>query len=206
MCGLLGFSGKVDIYELIHQIRRRGPDALGFAWWREDENEWDLSHYLTDSWPERKVRSWVDPAIRWGVAHSRLATSGNGGIKDAQPLQVQDMVFAHNGTVYAHERLAETHNLPLATGNDSEALAQLFYFYRDPEEVRQILLAHQGQTPHAWIAATGRKMWLASWGQPLWVMEGHHGKAAASWRVPGARLMRSGEVLEWESPYGGATQ
>jgi len=198
MCGLIAFTGKSDpslIQHLTDQARRRGPDSMGFAW--RSGGEWLISRRRTPSWPE-PFTACFSSTFEAGIGHARLATSGR-GVQDAQPLFIEYMVFAHNGTVYRHEELADRWVQRLKTGNDSEVLGHLFrLFGYDAEGAMEELREHQGDTPHAFVAAAGNHMWIASFGQPLYLRETPEARYACSWRFPDSREMASGTVTRWE--------
>jgi len=148
------------------------------------------------SWPEPFALNL--PLATAGIGHARLATSG-AGIEDAQPLMIEDMVFAHNGTVYRHQEMAAAYGLQTTGGNDSEVLGRLFrLFGYDAEGALEEVRDHQGETPHAFIAAEGNRMWLGSFGQPLYIREECWARYACSWRFPGGIEVPKGEVLRWE--------
>jgi hypothetical protein len=110
----------------------------------------------------------IPPDAKAGIGHARLGTSGTLGVEDAQPLMIEEMAFAHNGTVRHHKMLAKKWGVDTITDNDSEVLGRLFrLFGYDAGEAVEELQKHQGYAPHAWIAGAGRRIWLASFGQPL---------------------------------------
>lgn len=198
MCGILAFAGEWDP-ERIQDIRRRGPDMLGAA--IPEDGGWVVLRYRTPSWPSRiEIQSEILRA-RWGVLHARLTTSGDGSLDDSQPLLIgDDLVFAHNGTVYDHRKLMRRldHETEPRTANDSEALAWLFEACgRDPLDTMTALARHQGETNHAWIAATPERMWIVAWGQPLWMKVGGGQCLVSSWRFEESELLPSSAVVDW---------
>jgi asparagine synthetase B (glutamine-hydrolysing) len=195
MCGLMAFAGDVDpgmVQSLADQARRRGPDSIGVAWGGAD-GVWTLNRRRTLSWPEA-VMLEVPPGARAGIAHARLATSDG----ESQPLLIEDMVFAHNGTVYRHEEVAAHWGLKLSTGNDSEVLGRLFrLFGYDASGAVEALKEHQDGIRHAFMAASGRKIWIASFGQPLYYRAGARGNYACSWRFQDSVELGFGSILVW---------
>lgn len=201
MCGLIALRGnwpRGSLAPLIDNARRRGPDMFGIGWLTE--GAWIVRHYLTPSWPERFCPEHdVEGPDVWAVGHARLATSGEpGALRDAQPLLIEGMMFSHNGTVYRHERLAERYGFALDTQNDSEALARLFLYHGyDPAQTMEALEEYQGRMNHAWIAASGDQMWIASWGQPLYHFRSRDREAVTSWRSLGAKAIPPGRSIVW---------
>lgn len=200
MCGLIAFAGASDpamIQSLADQARRRGPDSLGLAWSTVD-GRWTIHRRRTQSWPEPFPVEMVSGSIA-GIGHARLSTSGRPGLDDAQPLLIDGMVFAHNGTVYQHEGLAYTHGMDLDSRNDSEVMGRVFQAsgYDAQATVRE-LESHQGRRSHAWIAGVGRKLWLASFGQPLYYRLDPMTMYACSWRFPGCVEVATGSMLVWD--------
>lgn len=205
MCGIVAAAGRVDadiVENLIAGARRRGPDMLGIVW--TERGRWGKKWARTPSWPEPAEvakdavkRMAAIQGRRIVLAHARLATSGNGALEDAQPLHLGDLMFAHNGTVYSHRELASRWEFPLDTLNDSEALGRMFQITRDPGNTMRYLEEHQGPTRHAWAAATLDQLWIASWGQPLWVRRQENLLLASSWRFYRADLLPPRSSLEF---------
>lgn len=195
MCGLMAFKDDAEpgtVQSLVDLARRRGPDSFGIAW-LEPLTGWTVERYRTPSWPNPFPIDFI-PGSGAGIGHARLATSGT-DIADAQPLKLDGMVFAHNGTVYHHQELAERYNLTLTTGNDSEVLARLWRLHNYSfHKTLKALEEHQGRTPHAWIASVGKTIWIASFGQPLYIGF----STACSWRFPDSAALDDGAVMFWE--------
>jgi len=193
-------TGVIDaptVEKIVSEIRRRGPDNLGMAWLDRDDF-WEIKRYKTPSWPEGFGLDTY--GYKAAIAHARLATAGSTDPKDAQPIRVGDLVFAHNGTIYKHRDVADWLGIDLTTDNDSEILARLFLANDcNAQRTLQALDHYQtGRSPHAWIAARGRKMWIAAFGQPVYILKsGHAARYASSWRLPEATELPSGTVLEW---------
>jgi glutamine phosphoribosylpyrophosphate amidotransferase len=203
MCGLMGFMGNPDrrlVDALILKARRRGPDSFGIAWRTTCQGHQAIERQLTPSWPA-PYRVTLPPGdLAWGIGHARLTTSGR-GIENAQPLQVSDLVFAHNGTVYEPQVLAAVYGLPLIGANDSEALGRLFISsgYDAARTMEWLAEHHEGRNvPHAWVAALPTRMWLVAWGHPLHVTEAGKVRYISSWPFPGSSQLRAGTVLTWE--------
>jgi predicted glutamine amidotransferase len=201
MCGLMGFAGNPDrrlVDALILKARRRGPDSFGIAWMTLAGDQ-RVERQLTPSWPAT-YRVMLPPGdLVWGIGHARLTTSGR-GIYNAQPLQVGDLVFAHNGTVYEPEVLAAVYGLPLDGANDSEALGRLFISsgYDAARTMEWLAEHHEGRNvPHAWVAALPTQMWVVALGHPLYVKEGAKVRYISSWPIPGSSKLRAGTVLTW---------
>ena len=207
MCGILAFAGEWEpaiVEGLIGDIRRRGPDMLGLAF-----VGCEVSRFRVPSWPGTiqlshlvEKRAVDHPAA--GIAHARLITSGN-ALADAQPLSLDpETLFAHNGIVYDHQRFASHYGIQLRTGNDSEALGRLLQLLNfDGHDACRRLEAHQGRGAHAWIAATPQRIWIASWGQPLFIRETARARYVSSWRFPLSERVGDRVTLRWVLPRAG---
>jgi hypothetical protein len=141
----------------------------------------------------------IPPDAKAGIGHARLGTSGTLGVEDAQPLMIEEMAFAHNGTVRHHKMLAKKWGVDTITDNDSEVLGRLFrLFGYDAGEAVEELQKHQGYAPHAWIAGAGRRIWLASFGQPLHYLRIGNARYACSWPFTDSKEVAFGSVLVWD--------
>ncbi len=153
MCGLWGFIGDEPQEKILDAIVRaastRGPHAWGVAM---DDGAGPCRHVSLTPLSDE-----VDEAVGLGlgrscfIGHSRLATSSyrsRSQEEDVQPLLVRWTALAHNGTV----RNAGDFELPLHTGNDSEALLQRIATSHGELGVR-VLAAMQDlpPVPHALI-------------------------------------------------------
>jgi hypothetical protein len=193
----MAFSGEWDpllVGSILADIHRRGPDMLGIA--ALIEGNWHIERQRVSSWPGR-VSLAVPHGAAAGIVHNRLVTSG-GALQDAQPIELPGMVFAHNGIIERHRGLAVKYGLKLRTENDSEALGALFQAARyHPENTWGALHSHQHDTPHAWIAASTTRMWVASWGQPLFFYQDHSSAYVSSWSFSGSERIPAGESRSW---------
>lgn len=126
MCGIAAFIGEAADLELlelaaIEGAAPRGPHSWGWAWWL---GEW--SRIVGDG-PLPGPPDSCAPA-RVILGHSRLATSG-AAAGDApppeagQPIVVDGIALAHNGTVRDVPLAAEHLNLPEPETSDSVLLA-----------------------------------------------------------------------------------
>lgn len=204
MCGLVAFYGArcdpalLDV--LVQLARTRGPDAWGWAW--SDGAALTLRRVttlgdLSFSWPGVSTR------VRVFVGHARLATSGTLAEGDAHPLplvQYPLAVFAHNGTVYHPDVLARRYHVTCDVACDSLVLGQLWWQTQQADTTWQTLVAHQGMTPHAWLAATATRLWWAAWGQPLHRRVTPEGTYLCSRRFDGSAPVRPFTHGTWEVP------
>ena len=202
MCGLFGFIGIVPdialLLTLLRLARTRGPDALGIAS-ALPGRELVWQHWLTRPGKTPSVTLPRAPALLLG--HARLATSGHGALAETHPLRLRvepPVAFAHNGTVYRHEALALETGVQCETSCDSEVLGQLWQQSgKDVTLTMQRLETSQGVTPHAWGAATAQQVWLASWGQPLYVAAREEGRYWCSRRFPESTALSAGTFVSW---------
>lgn len=165
MCGLFGFESqggipdKAIIIEIGVLASRRGPDSFGI---------------LTDAGYSKALRRLAAQDLsgieagKYLVGHCRLSTVlGTNTEAAIQPIVSGGFAVAHNGTV---ENLVELGINP-ASGNDSEAIAQLLDSTGRPlREVMAMIKTVGGYAIAAINLKTGQ-IELASDRMPLWGLE-----------------------------------
>lgn len=175
MCGLYGAvsNNMLDVHlikELAALAGRRGPDAHGYynGYDRHVARGLVKPHeILTGNYYPKK------PEVgnihiehvhnRWHhmhIGHARLATVHDVGTEDdIQPLIWNDILIAHNGSIYDYQRWkeeAQTAGHTLKTSNDSEVLAYLIsqsIIRNLRDRVDQVLEMVDTQNHHALVVA-----------------------------------------------------
>jgi amidophosphoribosyltransferase len=137
MCGVVGvkiLSGEslaVDLaIKLILRLQHRGQDGAGLS-----------AFYPAASGPGRfetlrglglidhALRDWQDmEASGTAVAHTRYATTGQGGVGELQPFVkgAPRVSMAHNGNIVNCEELIEKHQIQVDSESDLDVLQQVF--------------------------------------------------------------------------------
>lgn len=138
MCGIVGYLGDGNVYEiLINGLRRleyRGYDSAGMAL---VSPKGDLHVYKTLG----KVSNLEafckdkDLAACAGIAHTRWATHGEPSDCNAHPHYSEDgkLALVHNGTIENYQLLREAlqqHGCHFHTETDTEVLVQLVEYIR----------------------------------------------------------------------------
>lgn len=122
MCGIWGFEGKPDEYQLKGIITRadeRGGHGYGFfGITANDQHIYHVSHGRVD------VDLLVNLASRCivGIGHSRLVTSGDMQIMNSQPVLGDGVAVVHNGNIKEYKMIMYSLGYQPRTNLDSEAL------------------------------------------------------------------------------------
>lgn len=207
MCGLIGFvttGGKVDLlylHELAALAERRGPHAFGFAWRTKSIGEPQVfkmpGPYSTD--PDKLDLAGDALAL---IGHARLSTSGTADdLENNQPLHVDPILIAHNGTVADFKTVAAQHKLRLKTDCDSEALGRLIVSlhgslgFRVERAIKEV----GGEQSHALLALTyARGFVVFRRGHPLYEIHRPEGVYFSSWPPDKtAKLLPEGRAISF---------
>ncbi len=158
MCGIVGYIGSQGAYDiLINGLKRleyRGYDSAGVALI-------DTDGCLNIHKAKGKVANLEQTAAAGnttgniGIAHTRWATHGEPGDKNAHPhvSQSGNIALVHNGTIENYavlKQLLADHGFTFRSETDTEVLVQLIEYIRTtsgcslPEAVRQALLQVEG--------------------------------------------------------------
>ncbi|MFC6660075.1 hypothetical protein [Deinococcus multiflagellatus] len=139
------------------------------------------------------------------IGHARMATAGHyQDLAAAQPLQAGRLFLAHNGTVPGHELLAAAHGLTLATGSDSEVLAQLLAQAGTLAGQAAVLEALTPGLPLALLALEGDTLTSARRGHPLHVRRAPEGTYLCSLPFAGSEPLPDATVWHF-GPQGEAS-
>jgi amidophosphoribosyltransferase len=139
MCGIFGVIGNgpinVELAYGLHFLTHRGPQAAGFM---TLDDQLQL-HVIKDKGiPKDIVENRIDSLEgRIGIGHTRYATVGKGGAKNAQPnsINLNNIALAHNGHVINQRQIEDALNerygyIHFNTDNDAERILYLFnHFY-----------------------------------------------------------------------------
>ena len=138
MCGIIGYIGKKQAYDiLIHGLRRleyRGYDSAGVALEKEDGtiNLYKSRGKVADL--EASVKG-KDIEGNIGIAHTRWATHGEPNDINAHPhfSQSRTVVLVHNGTIENYAVLKKAlmqHDYKFISDTDTEVLVQLIDYVK----------------------------------------------------------------------------
>lgn len=158
MCGIVGYLGTGNVYEILikglHRLEYRGYDSAGIAMERRDGK---LNVYKTMgkvSVLENFCQDKDTEAVV-GIAHTRWATHGEPSDCNAHPHYSQDgkLALVHNGTIENYKVLKDAlikHGCTFHSETDTEVLVQLIEYIKVTnncnliEAVREALNQVQG--------------------------------------------------------------
>ncbi len=138
MCGIVGYLGDGNVYEVLikglHRLEYRGYDSAGVALGAPDGSlnvykakgkVSNLEDYCRDKSTDAKV----------GIAHTRWATHGEPSDHNAHPHYSEDgnLALVHNGTIENYKVLKDAlqeHGCTFRSETDTEVLVQLIEYIR----------------------------------------------------------------------------
>lgn len=138
MCGIVGYLGNGNVYEILikglHRLEYRGYDSAGIALVGKDGK---LNVYkakgkvqnLEDYCKDKNLEAWA------GIAHTRWATHGEPSDTNAHPHYSEDgnIAIVHNGTIENYKVLKDAltqHGCTFHSETDTEVLVQLIEYIR----------------------------------------------------------------------------
>lgn len=138
MCGIVGFIGNSDSYELLikglHRLEYRGYDSAGVALLDHDR----LNIYKTRGKVDDLERFCQDKNTKGtiGIAHTRWATHGEPNEINAHPhcSQSGKIAIVHNGTIENYNVLKQalqSHGCSFKSETDTEVLVQLIEYIKE---------------------------------------------------------------------------
>lgn len=216
MCGLVGFSGEEPEWAMVEALAeaagRRGPHGWGAAWIYEGAVR--TAH---GAGPLGRAVPYPLLSSDQGFAgpfllHARLATSGVEGDQSiaagGQPIVIDGLAVAHNGTVAAYEELIAGLGATPTTSIDSEVIALLVAAFVAEHLPLDTALgtALAAAAPLAPAAAllldqrgfvvAARRPGVAGPGHPLWALQRPEGVYVCSRRPgPGWREVADGATI-----------
>jgi glucosamine 6-phosphate synthetase-like amidotransferase/phosphosugar isomerase protein len=127
MCGLWGFNnqGKLDldtVARIIEAADERGGHAYGVFGIRKNGQHFT---YKSSGRSNTRLLLALIGDAKLVIGHSRLATSGDLSLLNAQPIITPGGVLVHNGNVEGHTEIMQRLNYQPFTRNDSEAIAPM---------------------------------------------------------------------------------
>ncbi|MBD5195635.1 MAG: glutamine--fructose-6-phosphate transaminase (isomerizing) [Bacteroides sp.] len=138
MCGIVGYLGDGNVYEILikglHRLEYRGYDSAGVAL---VGNDGKLNVFKTKGKVSNLEAFCADKNLesKAGIAHTRWATHGEPSDKNAHPHFSEDgkIAIVHNGTIENYKVLKdalEQHGCKFHSETDTEVLAQLIEYIR----------------------------------------------------------------------------
>ncbi|MDR2083954.1 MAG: glutamine--fructose-6-phosphate transaminase (isomerizing) [Bacteroidales bacterium] len=139
MCGIVGYIGKKDAYEILikglHRLEYRGYDSAGIALINDNN---DLVVYKTKG-KVANLESYVanlDCSGSTGIAHTRWATHGEPNDINAHPhfSGSKSLALIHNGIIENYRPLKEeliSQGKTFVSDTDTEVLIQLIEFMQE---------------------------------------------------------------------------
>lgn len=139
MCGIVGYIGSKEAYEILikglHRLEYRGYDSAGIALINGNR---ELSVYkakgkvsaLEDSVAEKDTTGTI------GIAHTRWATHGEPNVVNAHPhySQSKTLALVHNGIIENYKTLREVlvkHGYKFDSETDTEVLVELIEYMKE---------------------------------------------------------------------------
>lgn len=158
MCGIVGYVGDRNVYEILikglHRLEYRGYDSAGVAL---ETPEGKLNVYKAMGKVSNLEAFCKDKDLRAsaGIAHTRWATHGEPSDCNAHPHYSQDgrLALVHNGTIENYKVLKDAlveHGCEFHSETDTEVLVQLIEYIKITnkctlvESVREALNQVQG--------------------------------------------------------------
>lgn len=158
MCGIVGYLGGRDVYDILikglHRLEYRGYDSAGVAL---ETPEGKLNVYKAMGKVSNLEAFCRDKDLRAsvGIAHTRWATHGEPSDNNAHPHYSEDgnLALVHNGTIENYKVLKDAlmqHGVSFHTETDTEVLVQLIEYIKLTngcsliEAVREALSQVQG--------------------------------------------------------------
>lgn len=143
MCGIVGYIGKRDAYEVLikglHRLEYRGYDSAGIALinaggqlniYKSKGKVADLEQFVADK----------DVSGTIGIAHTRWATHGEPNQVNAHPhySQSEELAIIHNGIIENYAVLKQglaKHGYTFRSETDTEVLVQLIEYTKHTSAV-----------------------------------------------------------------------
>ena len=143
MCGIVGYIGKCDAYEVLikglHRLEYRGYDSAGIALinaggqlniYKSKGKVADLEQFAADK----------DVSGTIGIAHTRWATHGEPNQVNAHPhySQSEELAIIHNGIIENYAVLKQglaKHGYTFRSETDTEVLVQLIEYTKHTSAV-----------------------------------------------------------------------
>lgn len=138
MCGIVGYIGNGNVYEILikglHRLEYRGYDSAGVALVTPGGN---INIYKTMGKVSNLEAycSQKNVDARVGIAHTRWATHGEPSDMNAHPQYSEDgnIALVHNGTIENYKVLKDAliqHGCKFSSETDTEVLAQLIEYIK----------------------------------------------------------------------------
>ena len=143
MCGIVGYIGNKDAYEIIinglRRLEYRGYDSSGVALYNSELNVCKTKGKVEKLVKKAKKRISLDGNI--GIGHTRWATHGEPNDVNAHPIlsNNESLVIVHNGII---ENYATIKNELISKGykfeseTDTEVLVNLIEYVQQTEKVK----------------------------------------------------------------------
>ena len=142
MCGIVGYIGKRNAYEILiqglHRLEYRGYDSSGVAMISENG---DMNIYKSKGKVEalEHYASNKDLSGNIGIAHTRWATHGEPNDVNAHPhfSQSRNLALVHNGTIENYSVLKEAlsqQGYKFVSETDTEVVVQLIEYIMQTNE------------------------------------------------------------------------
>lgn len=139
MCGIVGYLGKRQAYDVLiqglHRLEYRGYDSAGVALLGDDHqlNVYKAKGKVADL---ETVAGHQDCSGTVGIAHTRWATHGEPSVRNAHPhvSESGDLVIVHNGIIENYTLLREqlsNRGYHFHSDTDTEVLIQLIQYAQD---------------------------------------------------------------------------
>jgi len=143
MCGIVGYIGKKNAYEIVinglKRLEYRGYDSSGVALYNSELNVYKTKGKVEDLVNKAKKANSLDGNI--GIGHTRWATHGEPNDVNAHPIlsNNKSLVIVHNGIIenYAtikNELISKGYNFESET--DTEVLVNLIEYVQVTENVK----------------------------------------------------------------------
>ena len=143
MCGIVGYIGKKNAYEIVinglKRLEYRGYDSSGVALYNSELNVYKTKGKVEDLVNKAKKANSLDGNI--GIGHTRWATHGEPNDVNAHPIlsNNKSLVIVHNGIIenYAtikNELISKGYNFESET--DTEVLVNLIEYVQLTENVK----------------------------------------------------------------------
>jgi len=142
MCGLVGYIGKENVYQILiqglHRLEYRGYDSAGVAIFNDSLKVFKCKGRVSDL--EKHVAQ-KDISGSLGIGHTRWATHGEPNDLNAHPHTSMngDFVIVHNGIIENYSELKADllkKGFLFQSETDTEVLVNLIeYFYRREKDV-----------------------------------------------------------------------
>ena len=143
MCGIVGYIGKKNAYEIVinglKRLEYRGYDSSGVALYNSELNVYKTKGKVEDLVNKAKKANSLDGNI--GIGHTRWATHGEPNDVNAHPIlsNNKSLVIVHNGII---ENYATIKNELISKGyhfeseTDTEVLVNLIEYVQVTENVK----------------------------------------------------------------------